>query len=409
MRNLVEKETNYLRDIFLEYVQKETTSSPTSKTKPSTPNQLHFLAELKYSIDKFELGESKLFENGYLVLKIPSNSDNKRNEESIGFVAHIDTSPDCSGKGVKPNVIENYNGKNIVLSEEVTLYVDEFPELQDRKGDTIITSDGSTLLGADDKAGVAEIVTFLKILKDNPDIEHSEIFCMFTTDEEVGRGVENFPKEFFTPDYAFTMDGSGLGEIEYECFNAYAIKVDIEGYVIHLGNAKDKLENSIDIATEFIRALPQDEKPESTEEREGYFCPVSVNGDLEKTEINFIIRDFDEQGAFKRVDEIKKIKNNLEKKYKNTKIKVSVVEQYKNMKKYIPQNVIDRLLNALDKSDVKPIVASIRGGTDGSRLSEEGIPCPNIFAGGKNFHSRYEWVSLDVMKKSVEVMLNLIY
>ncbi len=404
----IEENTNYLRDVFLDYVQIETTSAPLSKSKPSTPNQLHFLAELKVEIDKFALGETKLFENGYLVLQIPANSESKKEQESIGFVAHVDTAPDCSGKNVRPQIIENYDGKDIKLSENLKLSVEEFPDLKKRKGDTIITTDGRTLLGADDKSGVAEIVTFLKILKEHPEIEHSKIYCMFTTDEEIGRGVENFPKHYFTPDYAFTMDGSGLAEVEYECFNAYAVNIEIQGHVIHLGKAKNKLENSIDIAQEFIQSLPQKEKPESTEKREGYYCPVSIQGSLERTSINLVLRDYEKKGIEQRIKTIENIKSQIEKKYKNTKIEISTIEQYKNMREYIPQKVIDSLNQAVEKSGLSPISEAIRGGTDGARLSEAGIPCPNIFAGGKNFHSRYEWVSLEVMKKSLEVMLNLL-
>lgn len=392
---------------FLKYVKFDTKSDENSNTVPTTASQLVLAKEIVMELEELGLAEVSLDENGYIMATLPSNLDKK--VPTIGFIAHMDTSPDMSGTNVNPKFVENYDGGDITLSEGVVLSTKDFPELKDYIGETLITTDGTTLLGADDKAGIAEIMTAVEYLINHPEVPHGTIKIGFTPDEEVGRGADYFNVEKFGADLAYTMDGGAIGEIEYENFNAAGAKVIIQGRNVHPGYAKDKMVNSILIANEFIASLPADETPETTEGYEGFYHLNSIDGEVEKTVLSYIIRDFDEESFQKRKEFMMELGEKLNKKYDN-RITVEIKNQYRNMKEKIEpvKYVVDNAVKAMELVGVKPLVKPIRGGTDGARLSFMGLPTPNIFAGGLNFHGRFEYVPVSSMEKAVEVILKLV-
>jgi tripeptide aminopeptidase len=391
---------------FLKYVKFDTKSDENSNTVPTTASQLVLAKELVKELEELGLAEVSLDENGYIMATLPSNLDKK--VPTIGFIAHMDTSPDMSGTNVNPKLVENYGGGDITLSEGIVLSTKDFPELKDYIGETLITTDGTTLLGADDKAGIAEIITAVEYLVKHPEVPHGTIKIGFTPDEEVGRGADYFNVEKFGADLAYTMDGGAIGEIEYENFNAAGAKVIIQGRNVHPGYAKDKMVNSILIANEFIASLPAKETPETTEGYEGFYHLNSINGEVEKTVLSYIIRDFDEESFQRRKEFMMELGEKLNKKYDN-RITVEIKNQYRNMKEKIEpvMYVVDNAVKAMELVGVKPLVKPIRGGTDGARLSFMGLPTPNIFAGGLNFHGKFEYVPVSSMEKAVEVILKL--
>ena len=398
---------NNLLERFLRYVSIETTSDENSDKQPSTSCQLNLLKLLR---DEFQnMGISaELDEFGYVMATIPAN---KEHIPTIGFIAHVDTSSDASGKDIKTNIIENYNGGTIIINSELGIQLSpmQFPELLEYAGQTIITTDGTTLLGADDKAGIAEIMTAASYLMNHPELPHGEIKIAFTPDEEIGRGVVKFNVEKFGAKYAYTIDGGGIGELEYENFNAAAADITIHGDNIHPGYAKGCMINSQLVAHEFISQLPVNARPEHTEGREGFFHLTDIHGAVEETKLHFIIRDHDAQLFLKKQDTLKEIATVLNKKYGDI-VHVTIRDQYYNMKQMIEphMHIVEIAAKAMEKANVQPKIQPIRGGTDGANLSFKGLPCPNIFAGGHNFHGRFEYIPLQSMEKAVEVILNIV-
>ena len=398
---------NNLLERFLRYVSIETTSDENSDKQPSTSCQLNLLKLLR---DEFQnMGISaELDEFGYVMATIPAN---KEHIPTIGFIAHVDTSSDASGKDIKTNIIENYNGGTIIINSELGIQLSpmQFPELLEYAGQTIITTDGTTLLGADDKAGIAEIMTAASYLMNHPELPHGEIKIAFTPDEEIGRGVVKFNVEKFGAKYAYTIDGGGIGELEYENFNAAAADITIHGVNIHPGYAKGCMINSQLVAHEFISQLPVNARPEHTEGREGFFHLTDIHGAVEETKLDFIIRDHDAQLFLKKQDTLKEIATVLNKKYGDI-VHVTIRDQYYNMKQMIEphMHIVEIAAKAMEKANVQPKIQPIRGGTDGANLSFKGLPCPNIFAGGHNFHGRFEYIPLQSMEKAVEVILNIV-
>ncbi len=397
-------------DRFLKYVKFDTKSDETTGKTPSTPGQLILGKALVEELESMGMKQVTIDENGYVMAELPSNID--KNIPVIGFIAHMDTSPDMSGKDVNPKFVENYDGKDIILNEEnkVVLSPKDFPELKEYIGKTLITTDGTTLLGADDKAGIAEIITSLEYLIEHPEIKHGTIKIAFTPDEEIGEGADHFNVEKFGADFAYTIDGGKIGELEYENFNAAGVKVFIKGRNIHPGYAEGKMINSMTIAMEFLSKLPEDEVPEKTKDYEGFYHLMSIKGEVEETSMQFIIRDFDRDNFENRKREIKEIGNELNKKYGLDLITVEVKDQYYNMKEKIDpvKNIVDIAFKAMEEVGVKPIVHPIRGGTDGARLSFMGLPTPNIFTGGENFHGKHEYIPTFAMEKAVEVILKIV-
>lgn len=393
---------------FLSYVSIETTSNEDSNSQPSTSCQLHLLTKLKDELS--ELGICvELDSFGYVMATIPSNC--KETIPTIGFIAHVDTSPDASGKNIKPNVVENYDGKDIILNEKNHFILSplEFPELQQYVGQTIITTDGTTLLGADDKAGIAEIMEFAKFVVEHPDYKHGEIKIAFTPDEEIGRGVAKFDVAKFGATYAYTLDGGEIGELEYENFNAASAKIVISGKNIHPGSAKGKMINSQLVAMEFVSLLPKKQRPETTEKYQGFFHVTDVCGSVERTEIQLIIRDHDQKKFEKKQAVLRDIAKKINVKYGEV-VQLELQHQYFNMRQQILPHfqIVEIAKRAMEIAGIKPKIQPIRGGTDGANLSFMGLPCPNIFAGGHNFHGRFEYIPLESMEKAVEVMKNII-
>ena len=394
---------------FLEYVKIETTSDANSDTSPSTEGQLEFARKLVEELKDLGLEDVSLDDKGYVMATLPSNIDKK--VPTIGFIAHMDTSPDMSGKDVKPKIVENYDGGDIVLNEEknIILSVSEFPELKNYIGHTIITTDGTTLLGADNKAGIAEIITAVEYLIENPQLPHGTVKIAFTPDEEIGRGADHFDVEKFNADFAYTVDGGPIGDLNYENFNAASANISIQGTNIHPGTAKNLMVNSMQVAIELHNMLPVNERPEFTEGYEGFYHLVGFNGNVEKTEISYIIRDHDMEKFNKKKETLEKIVEFLNYKYENI-ITLDIKDTYYNMKEIIKDRmeIIELAKRAMEEVGVKPLISPIRGGTDGARLSYMGLSCPNIFTGGHNFHGRYEYISLSSMEKAVEVILKII-
>ncbi|MCK9301972.1 MAG: peptidase T [Bacteroidales bacterium] len=397
-----------IKNKFLRYIDIDTTSDPESEAQPSTQKQFNLLNLLKNELQ--ELGiKTNLDSNGYIMATIPANTD--KAVPAIGFIAHVDTSPDAPGTDIKPQIIENYDGKDILLNKENNLYikVDEFPEVQQYKGQTIITTDGNTLLGADDKAGIAEIMLAAEYIVKTPDFKHGEIKIGFTPDEEIGRGVDKFDVEKFGAKYAYTMDGGEIGELEYENFNAAGAKIHIQGCNIHPGYAKDKMVNSMLIAMELNSMLPVEQRPEYTSNYEGFFHLTGIRGTVEKTDIQYIIRDHDTQKFENKKRLLTSAIDFLNKKYSN-RIQLTLKDQYYNMRKEVEPHyhIIEKAIKAMEDAGIKPKIQPIRGGTDGANLSFRNLPCPNIFAGGHNFHGKLEFVPVESMEKATQVILNII-
>lgn len=394
---------------FLRYVAVDTQSDESSDTQPSAAKELNLLGMLRDELNAMGV-EATLDEWGYVMASIPSNAGD--DIPAIGFIAHVDTSPDASGADIKPQIIEGYDGRDIPLSgvPGLALKVSEFPELADYKGQTIITTDGTTLLGADDKAGVAEIMDAVQYIVEHPEFKHGKICIGFTPDEEIGRGVVKFDVPRFGAQYAYTMDGGALGELEYENFNAASATVKIQGCNIHPGYAKGKMKNAILIGMELNGLLPVEQRPEYTSGYEGFFHLISFNGTVEQATFSYIIRDHDLALYEKRKAILQDCVNFINAKYGEGTASVEVKHQYYNMRKMVEPHyeIIEKAVRAMEMAGVKPKIQPIRGGTDGANLSFMGLPCPNIFAGGHNFHGKLEYVPLESMEKASKVILNII-
>ncbi len=392
---------------FLNYVSFDTQSSEDSTTVPSTKKQLIFASYLKEELEKEGLSCVEMDDKGYIYATLKSNA--QKSVPTIGFISHYDTSPDCSGKDVKPRIIKNYDGKDIELSKGIISKTATFPELLSHKGEDIIVTDGHTLLGADDKAGIAEIVQAMCYLRDNKEISHGDIRVAFNPDEEIGMGAHHFDVKKFGCQWAYTMDGGDLGGLEYENFNAASAKITIKGISVHPGYAKGKMINANRLASEFISMLPEKETPEQTEDYEGFYHLLGIESNIERAKLSFIIRDHDREKFEKRKEFILDCAKKMNEKYGNETVAIEVKDQYYNMREKIDQvpHVIDIVVKAMKDSGVTPKVEAIRGGTDGAQLSFKGLPCPNIFAGGVNFHGPYEFVSIDVMQKAMKVIVRI--
>jgi tripeptide aminopeptidase len=394
---------------FISYVTVDTESDPNNPEFPSTEKQWNLAKILVKELQEIGLSDIDLDKNCYIMATLPSNID--YHVPTIGFVAHIDTSPDFTGANVNPQIHENYDGKDIVLNqkENIILSPDYFEDLLQYKGQTIITTDGTTLLGADDKAGVTEIVSAMEYLINNPEIKHGKIRVCFTPDEEVGKGAHLFDVDKFGAEWAYTMDGSQIGELEYENFNAAGAIVTIEGKIVHPGYAKGKMINSMLIANEFITALPKNEIPQETTGYEGFFHLHDMHGNVEKTTLEYIIRDHDMELFQGRKKTMEQTVENINRKLGNQLVSVKIKDQYYNMKeKVVPvMHIVDIAEEAMKDLGITPLIKAIRGGTDGSQLSFKGLPCPNIFAGGHNFHGRYEYVPLESILKAIEVIVKI--
>ena len=396
---------------FLRYVQIDTQSDPSSKTIPSTEKQKNLGRVLVEELKEMGISDAHLDEYGYVYATIPANTD-KANVPVICFCSHMDTSPDCSGKDVKPIIHRNYDGSDIVLPDDPTVVLrpKDHPNLKEQIGNDIITASGATLLGADNKAGLAEIMDAANYFMTNPKARHGKIRILFTPDEEIGRGVDKVDMEKLGADYGYTVDGEKLGSLEDETFSADAVTIDIRGVSIHPGFAKGKLESALKIASEIVAGLPKGRlSPETTEGKEGFIHPISISGGAELAKIEFIIRDFTDEMLESHENILRDIMNGVLKNYPNSRAEFKVTEQYRNMKKVLDQypQVVDNAMEAMRRAGVAPLPSSIRGGTDGSRLSFMGLPCPNIFAGEHAFHSREEWVSVQDMEKAVETIVQL--
>ncbi len=397
-----------LKERFLKYVAIDTQSSEESETFPSTEKQWTLLRLLVEEMKALGLAEVSIDKYGYAMGTIPA-SEGCENAPVIGFLAHVDTSPDMSGENVRPRIIENYDGGDIVLNNALTMRVADFPELKNFVGHTLIHTDGTTLLGADDKAGVAEIMTAAEYLLAHPEIRHGKIRIGFTPDEEIGRGVDFFDVKAFGADFAYTMDGGCEGELEYENFNAASAKIAIQGRNVHPGYAKNKMINAIEVACELNSLIPATERPQHTEGYEGFYHCVGLNGTVEQAAISYIIRDHDADRFEQKKVWMYNAVELLKKKYGEQVLTLTLKDQYYNMRKMVephPQ-VIELAKKAMTEAGVTPTVRPIRGGTDGARLSFMGLPCPNIFAGGMNFHGRFEYCSLDSMQRAMQVIVNL--
>ena len=394
---------------FLRYVRIDTQSAEDAGVTPSTSGQMEFVKMLRDELEAMGLEEITLDEHGYLFATLPANTT--RTLPTIGFIAHVDTSPDVSGKNVNPRVVENYNGTDIVLSAEdhTVLTTEEFPELLRYVGNDLIVTDGRTLLGADDKAGVAEIVSAIAYLQAHPEIEHGKIRVGFNPDEEIGLGAHKFDVKQFGCDWAYTMDGGEIGELEYENFNAASARITIKGRNVHPGYAKDKMLNSMRVATELVGMLPKNEVPECTDGYEGFFHLVGMKGGVEETTLSYIIRDHSSTIFNKRKELLHTCVRELNKKYGDGIVTLELNDQYANMRVVIEpvMYVIDIACQAMREVDVEPKIKPIRGGTDGAQLSFKGLPCPNIFAGGVNFHSRYEFVPVQSMQKAMMTIVKI--
>ena len=394
---------------FTTYVKIDTQSNEDSQTCPSTPEQWDLLNLLVDELKEIGMEEVTIDENGYVFATLPANTN--KQVPTIGFLAHVDTATDFTGKNVKPQIVENYDGGDVILNKElgIVLSPEAFPSLKNYKGQTLITTDGTTLLGADDKAGVAEIMTAMNYLIQHPEIKHGKIRVAFTPDEEIGRGPHKFDVNRFGAKYAYTMDGGPLGELQYESFNAAAAKITIKGNNIHPGSAKGKMVNSIKIGMELNQQLPVREAPEYTEGYEGFYHLLSFHGDVEKTELYYIIRDHDRQKFEAKKENLVKIVDQLRQKYGEDTIGLKLEDQYYNMREKIEpvKEVFENAKEAMERLDITPVIEPIRGGTDGSQLSYMGLPTPNIFAGGENMHGKYEFVSIETMMKATEVIVEI--
>lgn len=395
-------------DRFLKYVKFDTESSTETGTTPSTPGQMVLARELEKELYEMGLEDISLDEKGYIMATLPANTDKK--VPIIGFVAHMDTSPDLTGKDVNPQIVKNYDGKDIILNNELNIVLspNDFPEMQDYVGQDLIVTDGKTLLGADDKAGIAEILTAIKHLKDHPEIKHGKIRIGFTPDEEIGAGADYFDVEKFGCEWAYTMDGGPIGELEYENFNAAGVKINIQGRSVHPGYAKDKMVNALVVANKLVSLLPSNERPEHTTGYEGFYHLTNISGTVDAATVGYIIRDHDRELFEKRKQVMLDTIAFINKLYPDS-TTVEIKDQYYNMREKVEpvKHVVDLAFEAMTAVGVTPIVKPIRGGTDGARLSFMGLPCPNIFAGGHNFHGRYEFVPIQSMEKAVQVIVKI--
>lgn len=394
---------------FTTYVKMDTQSDENSITTPTTPGQLELGKRLVEELKEIGLKDVSMDENGYVMATLPANTD--KEVPTIGFLAHMDTATDFTGKNVNPQIIENFDGNDITLNEEqnIVLSAKVFPELPSYKGHTLITTDGTTLLGADDKAGIAEIMTAMNYLINHPEIEHGTIRVAFTPDEEIGRGPHKFDVERFNASYAYTVDGGPLGELQYESFNAAAAKIVFKGKNVHPGTAKNKMVNSGKMAAKFIQQLPEKEAPEYTEGYEGFYHLISIQGDVEETEVYYIIRDHDRDQFEQRKATVKAIVQKMQEEYGEENIELNMKDQYYNMREKIEpvMEIVDIAKEAMENLDIEPIIEPVRGGTDGSQLSYMGLPTPNIFTGGENFHGKYEYISVDNMEKATKVIIEI--
>ena len=399
----------HLIDRFISYVTVDTESDPTSDTTPSTAKQWDLANALVEELKHIGLQDVTIDENAYIMATLPSNVPHE--VPTIGFISHFDTTPDFTGKDVKPQIIENYDGKDIVLNkaQNIILSPSYFEDLLLYKGQTLITTDGTTLLGADDKAGITEIVSAMEYLVQHPEIKHGKIRVGFTPDEEIGRGAHKFDVEKFGAEWAYTMDGSQVGELEYENFNAAGALVSIKGKIVHPGYAKGKMVNSMYIATDYINSLPRLETPEHTQDRQGFFHLYSVTGEVDSTQLQYIIRDHDKEHFEARKEMMLKLADELNSQLGQPCVSVEIKDQYFNMREKIEpvMHIVDIAQKAMEQAGIKPLIKPIRGGTDGSQLSFKGLPCPNIFAGGHNFHGRFEYVPVESIQKAIEVIINI--
>jgi tripeptide aminopeptidase len=401
-KNLIER--------FIRYIKVETTSDPRSGLHPSTPTQLEFAKNLASELIEIGLSDVSVDDKAYVMASLPSNIE--KEVPVVGFIAHVDASPDFSGKNIQPRFVENYDGGKILLNNDLDIKLDPevFPELLKYKGQTLITTNGTTLLSADDKAGLAEIVTAMEYLIQHPEIKHGEIKVGFTPDEEIGQGADFFDVEKFGADFAYTLDGGELGELEYENFNAASAKVKINGRIVHPGFAKNKMKNSLLIAQQFLNMLPANEVPQHTEGFEGFYHLMEMNGKVEETNMEFIIRDHNMDIFIQRKKLFNAIAEHLNLQYGEGTVELDMNDQYYNMLEQIKpvMYVVDIAEVAMIECGVTPIKKAIRGGTDGARLSYMGLPCPNVFAGGHNFHGKFEFVPVQSMVKAVEVVLKIV-
>ncbi|MBR5035266.1 MAG: peptidase T [Bacteroidales bacterium] len=393
-------------DKFLRYVSFDTQSSEESPSQPSTAKQLKLLSQLQMELAQMGI-EAALDQYGYVMATIPANTGKK--VPRLGFIAHVDTSPDAPGNNIKPQIIKDYDGGDIALNPEKSLRVEEFPEMAQYKGQTLITTDGTTLLGADDKAGVAEIMSAAEYMVTHPEFKHGEIKIAFTPDEEIGRGVVKFDVGKFGADYGYTMDGGMIGELEYENFNAAGAKIHVAGRNIHPGYAKGKMINACLVAMELNAMLPVEQRPEFTEGYEGFIHLTSFKGVVEEADMSYIIRDHDAAKLEVKKKMVQDAVDFINKKYGNI-VSADIRDQYRNMREMVEPHfhVVENAMKAMEMAGIKPRVQPIRGGTDGANLSYMGLPCPNIFAGGHNFHGKLEFVPLESMEKAREVILNII-
>jgi tripeptide aminopeptidase len=400
---------NNIINRFISYVTIDTQSDPDSNKTPSTEKQWDLANKLAVELKKIGMEEVEIDENAYIMATLSANVSHK--VPTIGFVSHFDTSPDFTATNVRPQIIENYDGKDIILNKEqdIILSPDYFDDLLQYKGQTLITTDGTTLLGADDKAGITEIVTAMEYLINNPQIPHGKIRVGFTPDEEIGRGAHKFDVKKFGADWAYTMDGSQIGELEFENFNAAEATVKIKGKIVHPGYAKDKMINSMYIAQDFINSLPRLETPEHTEDRQGFFHLTDIKGDVEETTLKYIIRDHDLGHFEARKEMISNLVQEINSQYEKEIIEIEIKDQYFNMREKIEpvMHIVDIAEEAMKQLNITPNIKPIRGGTDGSQLSYMGLPCPNIFAGGHNFHGRYEYVPVESMQRATEVIIKI--
>ncbi len=401
---------NEMVERFITYVKIDTQSNEQSTTCPTTPGQLTLANMLVNELKQIGMQDVTVDENGYVMATLPSNTD--KEVPTIGFLAHMDTATDFTGANVNPQFVENYDGKEIILNEKLNIIMSlkDFPELENYKGHTLITTDGTTLLGADNKAGIAEIMTAMEYLIQHPEIKHGKLRVAFTPDEEIGRGPHRFNVEAFGATYAYTMDGGPLGELQYESFNAAAAKISFKGKNVHPGTAKNKMINSIKMAMEFQNQLPEQEAPEYTEGYEGFYHLLHVDGDVEETTLTYIIRDFDKQKFNERKSFIEKIVANMQTTYGENRIVLEMNDQYYNMGEKIEpvKHIVDIAFDAMKSLDIEPMIQPIRGGTDGSQLSYMGLPTPNVFTGGENYHGKFEYISIENMLKATNVIIEMV-
>lgn len=396
-----------ITDLFIELVKFDTQSNENSQNYPSTESQREFAQLLLKKCAEYKFKNINIDKYGYVSAEIDSNID--YDVKTIGFISHMDTSPDCSGKNINPIIIKNYDGKDIKLLNNVNISPDEFASLKNYIGHDIITSDGNTLLGADDKAGIAEILIAMKYLTDNDNIKHGKIKIVFTPDEEIGKGVDYFDAEKFDCDFAYTIDGGEIGELSYKNFNAARAIINIKGKSVHPGYAKNIMVNACFVANQICNMLPENETPSDTEGYEGYFHVSSINGNVENAKINIIIRDFYKEKFNQRKLILNDIIKKINLKYKNNIADIKIYDEYYNMSEIIEKNkfIIDLAYNSMIETNIKPLVIPTRGGTDGARLSFMGIPCPNLFAGGHNFHGPYEFIPISSMAKACELIIKI--